>query len=253
MMKRTHFILFAPLLLASNAIADDLWNQQVGVPAAYTSFPQQEFDDGIFDTYTTFMVDDVVVPQGAGWDVTSISIWVTASSPSQFQNLQSARLNIFDNPGSTDAPPASDDPMNGTIKNVSVSAVSGRSSTFEVTAADLSVNLGPGEYWIGLTPVGGVVSIGQCYEVYCSNNPAGALNGSAARNPGEGYQFPTGSDWGSLHDLNNDAGPDYGAIDLQGTGAPEPASCAGVTVGILALLQRRARSVRKSSERSRRT
>ncbi|MFI5387221.1 MAG: PEP-CTERM sorting domain-containing protein [Fimbriimonadales bacterium] len=223
---------------AAPVFADDLWNQQVGVPAAFSSFPQQEFDDGIYDIYTTFMVDDVVVPQGGGWSVNSISIWVTASQPSQFQNLQSARLNVFENPGSTDAPPSSDDPMNGTIKSVTVSAVPGRASTYSVTAASLDVNLGPGEYWIGLTPVGGVVSFGQCYEVFSENNPAGALNGSAARNPGQGYQFSTGADWGSLQDLNTTNGPLYGAIDLEGSGVPEPATFAGLALGLLALRRR---------------
>lgn len=248
-MKGRSILLAALALAACPAFGLDLWNQQVGVGPAFASFPDQEYDDGIYDVYTTYMANDVIVGAG-GWNVDSISVEMTASSVlGSFTTLTTARLNVFANPGGNSVPAVQDDPSKGVTVPVSVVPVGGLTDTYYVIASNLNLNLAAGEYWIDLTPVGGVLSVGQSYEVFTPTNSAGAHLGSATINPLQGYQFPSGPNWGTMQDENHTAGPEYGAIDIQGAAAaPEPSAMVGLAAGIFGLLRFKRRRDKTSSQ-----
>ena len=217
------------------SFANDLWNQIAGLPKDFASFPDQEFDDGLFDSFDTYLANDVVVGP-SGWIVDSVTVQVEASMPAAISNIHTAKLNVFQNPGGETTPKTTDNPVNGTVVSVIVTPVAGNSSGFFITASGLNLGLGGGEYWIDLTPIGGIAAAGESLEDYSPNNAAGALLGTAARNTGGGYAFPTGTDWGTLQNENKNVSPQYGAIDIQGALAPEPATFVLVGAGFAALL-----------------
>src|SRR5579862_322504 len=130
------------------SFGDDLWNQISGLPPAIASQPDQEFDDGIFDSFTSYLANDVEVGPG-GWNVSSVTVEVLASNSAEIGNITNARLNVFQNTGSADTPASTDNPMNGQIVPVTVTPTSNR---FLITATGLNLGLGAGEYWIDLTP-----------------------------------------------------------------------------------------------------
>ncbi len=226
------------VLAASLAHADDLWNQIAGLPKGFPNFPDQEFDDGVLDSFTTFMANDVEVGP-TGWIIDSVTVEVGASQPTSFANLATARLNIFANPIGNATPAATDNPFNGTVVPVTITPVSGLSGFFYVTASGLNLSLGHGEYWIDLTPIGGITAIGESLEAYSPNNSAHAATGTAVINPGGGYAFKTGTQWDTLQNENGNNSPQYGAIDIQGSAAPEPATIGLLGLGGVALLRRR--------------
>jgi len=232
-MKRYTIVLGALAALALPAHGADLWNQE---SAFHTSggagFVDEEFSD--FPTYSTYNVDDVIVGAG-GWTVNQIQTEVIATNTTAVTGITQARLNLFTNNG-TSLPAAGNDPTTGSVVTVAVTADTNFTNVFYVTASGLNLNLGAGEYWVGLSPLASFSSQGETYIGYTNppQNPAGANYFSAAENPGGSFALAQGTGWGNYNGTNG-----YGAMDIQGTPAPEPASMAALGVGVLALIRRR--------------
>jgi hypothetical protein len=132
-------------LIAPAASADVLWDQ--------SDF--DAFGPGFFNSdsgappfgMTNFAVNDVTVE--CGWNVQSITIYFSALDMAWGEGIVEGYLHVFPKLGplpidGTDDPTASPSvPMSGVL-NV---------DHWVVTAANLNLDLTPGEYWIGITPV----------------------------------------------------------------------------------------------------
>jgi hypothetical protein len=201
------------LFAASQCFAGVLWDQQpLDVSTGYVN---QEFGD--FPSFSAYQLHDVTVT-GTGWNITSITEYFTTGAwPGSFD----ARLNIFALSGS--APLPTDDPTSGLL----YPAVNVESTLSTVTLSGLNINLAPGDYWIGFTPVLDFGSSGQQFELVAST----VGNPSAVRNSGGG--FGIGSDWTTTAAFG---GATDGSITINGdalTSAPEPATYSLIGGGLL--------------------
>jgi len=131
---------------AQPARAEVLWDQ-TGFDPWGAGFFNSESGSPPFGM-TQFAVNDVTV-DGAGWNIESITTYYSALDPSWGSAIMEGYLHIFDKVGplpidGVDDPAASPMiPMSGTFNNDHI----------VVTATGLNVDLVPGDYWIGITPV----------------------------------------------------------------------------------------------------
>jgi hypothetical protein len=95
-----------------------------------------------------YSLSSVTVPAG-GWKVDAIAIYTSPSQPAGWRKVGRARLNVIAKKG--DLPGEADEPRKG--REVEVTVREAQEGVYEVRAADLKLNLEPGEYWIGLTPI----------------------------------------------------------------------------------------------------
>lgn len=223
--------------VAGSVHALDLWNQESNIGTNFGGVVDQEFVD--FPTFATYSVDDVVV--GApGWHVSSIQTMVIAADTVHIADITQARLNVF--AGGAASPSAGSDPSTGTLVNVTVTPNTNFTNVFYITATGLNLNWAAGEYWVGLSALAtygdGVTSNNEVFIADNLTNSAGALHTSFARNPANGWQG--GSGWQDYATFSaGNASNGYGAMDIQGTLAPEPVSLLVMGMGGLALLRRR--------------
>ena len=219
------------MAVAGVASADILWDQSA-IDVSPTGVGMPNSVSGGFNGWIAFGVSDVTVP-ASGWTIQSITTYFSALSWNQGDVTQ-AVLNVFPKTGG--APVPGNDPRatptgSGTLVGVSQTGASaGGNGVWEIMASGLSIALAPGDYWVGLTPVG----------------PAGPfgpdMQWSTPTRIGAGQQMRLfGPDSGWL-----DVGATYGvpavdgAILIQGA-VPAPASLALLGLGgLLAGRRRRA-------------
>jgi len=145
---KPHAIALAPILalaLGGVATADVLWDQSEFDP----------FGAGYFDSesgapplgITMHAVSDVTVG-GAGWMIDSITTYYTGLDPAWGPAITQGYLHVF---SKTDVlPGAADDPTASPLVTMAGSWDAGTST---VSATDLALELEPGDYWIGITPI----------------------------------------------------------------------------------------------------
>ena len=207
--------------------ADVLWQQLPNT--SLSAVVDQEFPD--FVTFNTYQVHDVTVGAG-GWNISSITGYYTDTAHAWPVTLD-VRIIMFSKTGSL--PAAGNDPTAGTVYSASLTS---DGTTTYVTASGLSINLGPGDYWIGITPIIAFGSYGQEFHQI-----AASLMGdpTAMRNPGNGFGY--GAEWGTYAMFQFTAGD--GAILIEGNGGngaiPEPATWSLLTLGLGALVYLRRR------------
>jgi hypothetical protein len=190
-----------------------LWDQQPFDTS--TGYINQVLGYGGSSSYDTYQVHDVTVT-GGGWNITSITEYFT-SGFGNWPGSFNAKLNIFPLIGSLPQP--ADDPGSGLSPIYAAQDVGGT-----VTLSGLNINLAPGSYWIGFTPIVNFDSYGQEFQL-----AAASIVGkpSGIRNPGNG--FGEGADWmttaafGTALDgaitINGDASiPEPGTVSLLGAG-----------------------------------
>lgn len=211
------------------AHADILWDQSAldtsptGVGLANTVAPG-------FNGMIAFAVSDVTV--GApGWNIQSITTYFSALS--WFEgSVTDAVLNVF--PKSGGSPVAGNDPRvspfgSGTMVPVTMTqTVVDFQGVNVVRATGLNINLAPGEYWIGLTPIGTAGPFGPDYQ-WSTTSVVGA--GQQVR------FFDPDSGWLDEGVLYTNA-PLDGAILIEGA-VPAPSSIALLGLGALAARRRR--------------
>jgi hypothetical protein len=212
--------------VAVPASAVTLWEQAVNTAGA--GYVNQEFSD--FPTFSTYSVVDVNT--GPGWIINSISIYVSLTDPAGWlQNVTQANLSIFDKVGAL--PTSGNNPPTGPLVNITTSLFQG--TTYIVTASGLNLAVGPGDKWIGLTPVAPFGTSGQAFWTEALTVVG---NGNAFRNPGGGFNF--GTDWVNSTAFGATA-PTDGAITITGEVVPEPATMLALGLGAAAMIRRRRR------------
>ncbi len=95
---------------------------------------------------TSYSVNDISV-DGTGWIITDISTYYNGTG--FFESVSEGYLNI--SPKTGDLP--TEDPNNDVLIPLTLTLVA--PDTYEVTATGLNIELSPGEYWIGVTPIAG--------------------------------------------------------------------------------------------------
>lgn len=132
----------------SVASADVLWDQSALNWAA----------DGFYNSIsgappfgsTAYAMNDITVPAG-GWTVDSVSVYFSRILSSWDTEITEGRLYVQSKTSSipTVLPGGGLIPMSA----VGLFDDSVQQSYYEVTASGLNLNLAPGDYWIGITPV----------------------------------------------------------------------------------------------------
>lgn len=132
----------------SVASADVLWDQSQLNWAA----------DGFFNSIsgappfgtTAYAMNDITVPAG-GWTVDSVTVYFSRILSNWDSEITEGRLYV--QPKTGGAPTVL--PGGGLIPMSAVSLFDAavQQSYYEVTASGLNLNLAPGDYWIGITPV----------------------------------------------------------------------------------------------------
>jgi len=177
-------VLAAALVMAQSAAADILWDQ-----SDYDAFGMGFFnaDAGAppfgMQVHT---VSDVTV-DAAGWTVQSVSTYYSALDMVWGDGITQGYLHVYDKTGPLPIDGA-DDPTLSPI--VDMSAVL-NGDHFVVTASGLSIALGAGDYWIGITPIAPsgpfgpeihlasftyLLDASASYDVYAFPGPAGWFN-----------------------------------------------------------------------------
>jgi hypothetical protein len=162
-------------------------------------------------------LSSITVPAG-GWTVTSVAIYTAyPEHPDKWLKLAKARLNIFPKKKGK-RPAADDDPERG--REIKVSVRKNRQEkdgkgkncdVFEVRASNLKLNLEPGDYWIGLTPIISYETTSQGMHLYSHPVDPEPRFEDVARNPDEDF-MPEWSEWRGI----GDGTPRYLSILLEG-------------------------------------
>jgi hypothetical protein len=133
------------LLLAQTASADVLWDR-----SNYDAFGPGFFnvDAGSPPFGLTVHTVNHVSVGGAGWTVQSITTYYSALDPAWGTGIVNGYLHVYDKTGPLPID-GSDDPTASPL--VAMSATF-NGDHWAVTASGLSLPVGPGEHWIGITP-----------------------------------------------------------------------------------------------------
>jgi hypothetical protein len=202
--------------LAAGAQADTLWDQS-----------SLNWDTGFYNTIsgappfgvTAYTVADVTI-LGGGWTIDSVTMYFTCFD-FNWNSTTSGRLYIQSKSGG--APTVL---PGGPLISMSVEILSDPSvqqAYYAVTASGLDRTLGPGEYWIGITPAAPGGFFG----------PERGL-GAAAVHGADSFTYAVGGN--GWETVSCDA-----AILINGTAVPAPAGLAALTVGGALSLRRRRR------------
>ena len=221
----------ASALLASAAQADVLWNQA----PAFDNTSLFGFPNRVTVSDAIFAMTDVTVPAG-GWTINSVSSYFTDFSFNP--TVTQAVLNIFPKTGAL--PTSSNDPRpsptgQGTLTvPVDVRDIGGSSQqpVMIITAAGLSINLAPGDYWIGLTPTLNSGPFGSD-SAWPAETQIGSQSVARGFGAGPGAAFP----WSTVESLGGSPNSD---LALTVTGVPAPSSLALLgAAGLLSTRRRR--------------
>ncbi len=193
------------------------------------NFVNQKFGD--FPTFSTGIVDDVFF--GSSVTIQEVTIWTDRNSTAWLTGVNQGIVNVFNKTG-TGPPNAANDPTTGVASAVTVTAVTNNGlDSYKVTARGLNIVKSFGTYYIGLTPIGDFGTVGQCF----TRGADGAARDNKAyfRNPGGGFSF--GTSWQTVDSTGNPYNDM--ALLVRGDILPEPATMAGLGLGILVLAVRR--------------
>jgi hypothetical protein len=125
----------------------------------YATFPHQEPKEAA-GRGAVYGLSSVTVTD-LGWTVSAVAVYVAPAAPEKWSRLAEARLNVVRKKGPVPEP--GDDPTKGELARVRVREHS--PGAYEVRADGLKLELAPGEYWIGLTPVSDRTAHGQAGHV----------------------------------------------------------------------------------------
>ncbi len=172
-----------------------LWDQS-DYDEGVNAFVDQVFDD--FPDFDSYLVTDIDTG-GDAWVINSVMTFFTNGNDWANAGVKQGRLNIF--PKTGNLPDGADDPGAGQVVDITIID---QGDTIAITAAGLSIELTPGEYWVGLTPLANFGVFGQ--EFHRGAPIIG--DDTAWRNPGGG--FGLGAEWSDTGVL----APDWvGAFD----------------------------------------
>jgi len=133
-------------LLVRPVAADVLWNQ-----SDYDAFGAGFFNSvsgGPPFGLTVYTVGDVTVG-GTGWHVEKITTYYSRIDPNWGIGITQGFLHVFPKTGALPVD-GTDDPAASTPVTLTTALFDDR---FEIYASGLSLDLAPGEYWIGITPI----------------------------------------------------------------------------------------------------
>ncbi len=182
MKKAFGFGIAATMVIGGMASADVLYHNPV---ADDPHGPKdQEYPD--FPLYSTYLVADVNIPD-PGFTLTSVTSYQIINGA--FGGVTTARLHLFPKVGNL-PDNITDDPSASMVVTVSYDVGTG-----VMTTVGLSLDVGAGDYWIGLTPIAGFAEFGGIFHWEGAN-----VNGDpdAYRNPGGAYGLPHGTNWGEI-------------------------------------------------------
>jgi hypothetical protein len=134
--------LISVLALAGSATAEVLWDQS-GLDPNQNGIANS-ISPG-FGGFVIYAVGDVTV-DGSGWHVDSITQYYSSWNFDWLAAIANGSLHVFPKTG----PLPVGDPA--TSATVTMTAASNNPDVIEVTASGLSLDLSPGDYWIGITP-----------------------------------------------------------------------------------------------------
>lgn len=145
-MKLVTTLAAAALAIATAVPAETLWDQS----------NYDLFGAGFFNSVsgspplgiTNYAVSDVTV-DGSGWRVESISTFYGLIDPNWGIAISEGYLLVYPKTGPLPVDGA-DDPLAAALVPMTGSDIGG---VWQVTASGLSLDLAPGDYWIGITPV----------------------------------------------------------------------------------------------------
>jgi hypothetical protein len=188
-----------------------------------------------FGGYSSYVVNDITT-DGANWIIEGITVYYTRySSPSPWESVvQQGRLNILPKTGAL--PDNAYDPTAGQLVNVTLTPFTQNNVNYlAITASGLNIPLSNGTYWIGLTPLAPLASIGYYQEVPVQT-PILKENESAWRNPAGA--FGNGTDWMPWSVPGSDClnNTDHSITIV---GIPEPTTLLLLALGTLTLARRR--------------
>jgi hypothetical protein len=154
------------LLLAQTASADVLWDR-----SNYDAFGPGFFnvDAGSPPFGLTVHTVNHVSVGGAGWTVQSITTYYSALDPAWGTGIVNGYLHVYDKTGPLPID-GSDDPTASPL--VAMSATF-NGDHWAVTASGLSLPVGPGEHWIGITPIAGAGPFGPEIHLASLDAPSG--------------------------------------------------------------------------------
>ena len=225
--KAIAFLAVIALLAApSYSFAEIVWEQAPDL-SVEGGIIDQEFPIDGRNTYSTYLVNDVVF--GTGVNIVSVTSYFTNLNGAWAANVTQGRLNIFTNDPLDNA---TDDPRNGQLVNVVVTATNGLRVN-EVTASGLDIPLTAGRYWFGLSPIS---KIPQEFH-YSSISRYG--DETQFRNPGGG--FGLGTDWGPARVLDPNFRDAAIRIESRVCCVPEPTTVGLLSLGLVGLVSQRRR------------
>lgn len=148
---------FAIAVLAQVASSDTLWDQS-DYDVAGMGFFNSESGSPPFGS-TNHTVNDVTVE--CGWLVESITIYFSAVDPGWGGAITQGYLHVYPKTGALPVEDPTASPL------VPMSAVLD-ADHFVLTASGLDLDLPPGDYWIGITPIapGGIMGPEICLSCF---------------------------------------------------------------------------------------
>ena len=180
MNKAFGFAMAATMVIGGTVSADVLYHNPAGAGTArdteYLTMP----------VYSLYLVADVSIP-APGFTLTSVTSYQTINGA--WGGVTTARLHLFPKAGNL-PDNVTDDPTASMVVNVSYDVNTGVLST-----VGLSLDVAAGDYWIGLTGQAEFAVNGRTFHLGGVN-----VNGvpDAYRNPGGGFDFPDGTNWGEI-------------------------------------------------------
>jgi len=144
----------------------------VGAAVLWDQSSVDEFGAGFFNSVsgappfgvTMYAVSDVTV-SGQSWNIDSITTWYSFLDPSWGTAITQGHLHVFPKGGSLPIDGVDDPtvsmlvPMTGVMDG----------ATWRVSATGLNLNLLPGSYWIGMTPIAPSGPFGPEIHLSCTN------------------------------------------------------------------------------------